>query len=477
MSGARWPHAVVVGGGVAGLLAARALANHFDRVTLFERDEYPGALAHRRGVPQGRHVHGVLAQGLVVLDELLPGLTDEMTAGGAIPFDWGRDLQWYYFGGYKPRRETGTRVLLFTRPYLETHLVRRLAALDNVELRVGMAVEGLLTSADRSTITGIQVRPVADRPEDVAAGALEDAAADGLEDVAADLVVDASGRGSRSPRWLTALGYPAPATTEIGIGVRYVSRFYRRGPNDLPGTTVVYVVPKPPEEKRGGAALQVEGDRWLVTLWGYFAADHPPTDDAGFLEFARSLPAPDVHQLISRLEPLTEPVAYSIPVSVRHHYASMRRFPENYLLVGDAVSAFNPVFAQGMTVAALEVQKLDRSLAEARRRGSLTGVGRAFMRREARVIELPWRMAGHEDFRYPQTTGRRTFGTGLANRYSARMQKVSEQDFTVYRAFLQAMHMTRSPFVMFKPSVMLRVLRGPRRASRPDRAAAAPRST
>jgi 2-polyprenyl-6-methoxyphenol hydroxylase-like FAD-dependent oxidoreductase len=462
MSGrSRWPHAVVVGGGVAGLLAARALANHFDRVTLFERDEYPGPLAHRRGVPQGRHVHGVLAQGLVVLDELLPGLTDEMTAGGAIPFDWGRDLQWYYFGGYKPRRETGTRVLLFTRPYLETHLVRRLQGLGNVELRVGVAVEGLLTSADRSTVTGIQVRPVGGE----------------LEDIAADLVVDASGRGSRSPRWLAALGYPAPATTEIGIDVRYVSRFYRRGPNDLPGTTVVYVVPKPPEEKRGGAALQVEGDRWLVTLWGYFAADHPPTDDAGFLDFARSLPAPDVHQLISRLEPLTESVAYSIPVSVRHHYASMKRFPENYVLVGDAVSAFNPVFAQGMTVAALEVQKFDRTLADARRRGDLKGVGRAFMRRQARLIELPWRMAGHEDFRYPQTKGRRTFGTSLANRYSARMQKVSEHDFAVYRAFLQAMHMTRSPFVMFKPSVVLRVLRGPRRVTRPDRAAAAPTST
>lgn len=451
-----WRRAIVIGGGVAGLLAARALADHFDHVTLFERDAYPGPLSSRRGVPQGRHVHGLLARGLVALDHFFPGLTDEMVKEGAVPIDWGRDLQWYYFGGYKPRAETGTRVVLFSRPFLESHLLRRLGQLKNVELRDGTAVERLLTSEDRRRVTGVAVR----------------AAAGGeTEEITADLVVDASGRGSRAPRWLSEFGYPAPTSTQIRIDVSYVSRLYRRRPDDLPGTSVVYVVPQPPHEMRGGAILPVEGDRWLVTLWGYFTPNHPPTEDPAFLEFARSLPAPDVHDLLSRIEPLTDPVEFRIPQSARHNYASMKRFPERYILVGDAVSAFNPVFAQGMTVASLEAERLGTALARARRRGSLDGFVRSFMKAEARIIELPWRMASHEDFRYPETVGRRTMGTDLANRYTARMHKVSEQDLTVYRTFLEAMHMTRSPFVMFAPSMLFRVLRGPRRRRLATRAA------
>lgn len=442
-----WRQAVVIGGGVAGLLAARALADHFEAVTLFERDAYPDANGSRRGVPQGRHVHAILARGLVALDRFFPGLTDEMIKGGAIPFDGGRDLQWYYFGGYRPRVETGTRVVLFTRPFLEANLLRRLRQVQNVKVRDGMAVERLLASDGGRRVSGVVVRP---------------AEGGQAEEIAADLVVDAAGRGSRAARWLADLGYPEPASTQIRIDLSYVSRFYRRRPDDLPGATAVYVVPKPPHEKRGGAALPVEGDRWIVSLYGYFAQDHPPTDEAGFLEFARSLPAPDVHDLIARLEPLTAPVAYQIPKSERRDYASMKRFPERFVLVGDTVSAFNPVFAQGMTVASLEAERLGSALAHARHRASLDGFARSFMKAESRVIELPWRLAGHEDFRYPETRGRSTFGTRIANRYTARMHKVAEQDLTVYRTFIQAMHMTRSPFILFAPAILLRVLRGPR---------------
>lgn len=440
-------HAIVVGGGVAGLLAARALADDFDQVTVVERDEYPAGPESRKGVPQGRHVHGILAQGLIVLEELFPGLIAEMTADGAIPIDWGRDLRWYYFGGYKPRAVTGTRVLLFTRPFLERHLIRRLRALDNVQIRTGTSVSELLATPERERIAGVRLR--------------RGGVSAPTEDLAGDLVVDASGRGSRSPKWLGALGYDPPKANEIQIDVRYTSRFYRRRSDDLVDAKVLYVVPMPPHEKRGGAALPVDGDRWLVTLWGYFG-EHPPTDEDGFLEFARSLPAGDIHELIARLEPLSPPVSYGIPVSIRNRYDKMARVPDRYLVVGDAVCAFNPVFAQGMTVASLEARSLANALREARARGSLDGLGRRFLRRESRTIELPWRMASYEDFRYPETRGHRPIGTGIANWYVARMQRVSQHDVTVYRAFLQAMHMTRSPVVMFLPSVLLRVMRGRR---------------
>jgi 2-polyprenyl-6-methoxyphenol hydroxylase-like FAD-dependent oxidoreductase len=445
--------AVVIGGGVAGLLAARALADHFRRVTLLERDAYPTGPESRKGVPQGQHVHGLLAQGLVVLDELFPGLAAEMTADGAVPIDWGRDLRWYYFGGYKPRATTGTEVLLFTRPFLERHLVRRLSGLGNVELVTRASVSQLLTGQDRRRITGVRLAsaPPGDLPQDIEA----------------DLVVDASGRGSHSPKWLSDAGYTVPTTTQIGIDVRYTSRFYRRRSDDLPGAKVLYVVPMPPGERRGGAALPVDGDRWLVTLWGYFG-DHPPTDDAGFVEFAKGLPASDIHDLVTRLEPISAPVAYGIPVSVRRHYDRMAELPERYLLVGDAVCAFNPVFAQGMTVAALEARFLDRSLRGLSSPAGLDGLGKRFLRGVSRMIELPWRMASHEDFRYPETRGRRTFGTGLANWYVARMQRASQQDLTVYRTFLQAMHMTRSPIVMFLPAILFRVLRPRRVMSAPE---------
>src|SRR5262249_52951765 len=155
----------------------------------------------------------------------------------------------------------------------------------------------------------------------------------------------------------------------------------------------------------GGAALPVDGNRWLVTLWGYFG-DHPPTDEAGFLEFARSLPVTDVFDLVSRLEPVSAPVSYRIPVSVRRHYDRMADLPDRYLLVGDAVCAFNPVFAQGMTVATLEARYLDRLLRGVAAPAGLDRLGKRFLRGVSRMIELPWRMASHEDFRYPETRGR-----------------------------------------------------------------------
>ena len=447
-------HAVVIGGGIAGLIVTHVLAGYFERVTLFERDAYPGELESRKGVPQGRHVHGVLAQGLVVLERMFPGLIEDMIAGGAVPIDWGRDLSWYYFGGYKPRLVTGTEVLLFTRPFLESHLRRRLAGRATVAVRERAEVSGLIATPDHARIVGVTVRPARSG----------DSQEEAEEEVKAQLVVDASGRGSRSPRWLAALGFPPPRETEIGIDVRYVSRFYRRGPDDLPGTKVLYVVPEPPHEKRGGAALPVEGDRWLVTLIGYHG-EHPPADEEGFLEFARSLPAPDIHELITRLDPVSSPTAYGVPVSVRHRYDTMSRYPVGYIVVGDAVCAFNPIFAQGMTVAALEAQDLGKALDDARRRGGLDGMERRFMRREARTIFLPWRMASHEDFRFPETRGRKPLGTRMANWYVARMQRVSRQDVRVYITFLQVMHMLRSPVAMFRPDVVLRVLRGSSRSA------------
>lgn len=433
-------HALVIGGSLAGLLAARVLSDHFDRVTIVERDAVADRPEPRKGQPQTRQFHGLLAAGLDLLTDFFPRLDDDLVEGGAMVRDMGEAMRWYHFGGYRKQFEAGLRGMLVSRPFLEWHIRRRVLALPNVTLRDGHAVGGLEVSAEGQRVTGVAVADRADEDESAT--------------IPAALIVDASGRGSRAPAWLEHLGYAPPPEEEVTVKVGYATRYYRR-PEGEGADEMVMTAPTPPDEKRMAVLSPIEGDRWIVMAGGW-AGDYPPGDEPGFLAFLESLPVTDIHEIVSRAEPLSEIIVHRFPANRRRRYDKLRRFPEGFLVLGDAVASFNPVYGQGMTSAAMQARALDEVL-----QGGTTpkNLWRRYFRQAGRVVERSWQLAVGEDFRYPETEGRKPPLTDLLNAYVGRVHRATHSDTVVYGQFLQVMNMLAPPTTLMHPRIVLRVLR------------------
>ena len=444
-----------MGGSIAGLLAARVLSEHFDSVTVLERDSVPNGDEARKGVPQGQQPHALLARGHEVLRQLFPDITDALRASGAVFVNIGTETRWYAAGGYRTRDPQGLTVPFMTRPLLERLVRERVAARPNVELCSGWDVRGLVTTEDRHRIVGVRVRQAGMETE---------------ETLTADLVIDATGRGSRTPAWLEELGYPRPQEDSIRVNIGYTTLLYPRKPGDLGGAKAVYVTPDAPREKRVAAIFPIEGDRWIVSLGGW-VGDHAPSDVAGFQEFARTLPVPDVAQLIASRQPLSDFRIFKFPHNLRRRYEKLTRFPERYLVLGDALCSFNPIYGQGMTSSALTALALDECLREYGLTSDLTGLARPFFQKAARRVEVPWRMAAGSDFAFPGVEGARAPGTDLLNVYLHRLQKATHTDPVVYNSFTRVIHMLDDPKTLLAPGMILRVLRasfGKRTASHPS---------
>jgi 2-polyprenyl-6-methoxyphenol hydroxylase-like FAD-dependent oxidoreductase len=427
------------------LLAARALADHYSKVTVLERDTFPAVGEHRRGVPQGRHSHGLLASGSKVIERWFPGISEDMVAAGALSGDIAADSRWFNENACLARFKSGLEGLLMTRPFLEGQLRQRLLALPNVQARENFHVEGLIASNGR--VTGVK------------------GSADAIE---SDLVIDSTGRGSHSAQWLEALGYPKPEEERVEVALAYTTRFFRRQREHLNGDKVV-VVPPTPEGKRGGVMLAQEGDRWTVTLIGHHGQVAPLEVD-GFVEYARTIPAPYIHEVIQHAEPLGEATSARFPHSLRRRYEKLDRFPEGYLVFGDAISSFNPIYGQGMSVAALESIELAASLAE----GS-DGLARRFFQRAAKVVDMPWAISVGNDLRLPETVGPRNAGVNFINWYMSKLHRAAHTDPVTALAFFQVANLLAPPPSILKPNVAWRVLVGNMKA-RPkpvQRAAAA----
>ena len=425
-------HAIVIGGSMAGLLAARVLADHYERVTLVERDALAASRDNRRGVPQGRHTHGLLAGGRRVLDILFPGISEELVAAGALSGDIIGDGRWFMEGACHARFPSGLDGLLMSRPFLEGTVRERVRQLPRVQFRDNCEIDGLVTSPDKSRVVGVQI---------------------GGETLTADLVVDTAGRGSHSPQWLESMGYPKPEEERVEIALGYTTRFFRRHPADLNGDVAI-IIPPTPLGKCGGVMIAQEGGRWTVTLTSHFGPT-APGELEGFIEFARRLPAPYVHEVVRRAEPMGEATTSRFPASVRRHYEKLERFPEGYLVMGDAMSSFNPIYGQGMTVAALESMELKAVLAEG------TGnLARRFFAQASKVVDIPWSIAVGNDLRMPEATGPRTFGTRVINAYMAKLHKAAHHDPEVALAFHKVGNLLAAPPSVMHPRIALRVLWG-----------------
>ncbi len=329
--------AVVMGGGIAGLLAAFVLAERFAKVTVAERD--PAGTSPRRGVPQGRHVHGLLPGGLRVLEELMPGFTHDMIDRGALTGDILGNVRWHVRGRRLPQADIGVRALSASRGLIETAIRDRVEALPNVTIHDGCAVTGLRLAPDGKGVDGVRL---------------------GDEFTGADLVIDATGRGSRTLRWLGRLGFAPPPADVTKIDLRYVSQPFAAPPEIL-GRDLMVAIGRLPRQRRSGIMQRIETGHVLVTLAG-IRGERPPLDPQGFAEYATSLPAADIADLIRIGRPLRPPAQFHCPAYTRQRFERLTGFPSGLLFTGDSICGLNPMLAEGITVAARMAAILARHL-------------------------------------------------------------------------------------------------------------------
>jgi 2-polyprenyl-6-methoxyphenol hydroxylase-like FAD-dependent oxidoreductase len=429
---------------MAGLCATRALAGRFGEVMLLDRDDLPDAPQPRRRVPQGRHPHLLLKAGASVLEKWFPGLAAELEHAGAVEVDLTADFFWYQSGGVQRRPASSLRAPSMSRPLLEHAIRERVRRLPRVTIHSGSTATDLTVDASGTRVTGVVV--------------------DGAE-IAADLVIDATGRQARTLPWLEGLGYPPPELSVVTVNTTYVSRRFRRAPDDARDWKAAAVIGDP-ESRRLTMALPMEDDQWIVMIGG-LNGEAAPSDEVGMLAYARSFEDPVIADLIRDCVPTSRIVTHHFPTNQRRHVEQLKRFPLGWLPLGDAVCSFDPIYGQGMTSAALQAQALETQLdgATALNRS----FARAYFKAVARVVAAPWSIAVGGDFVYAGTTGKKPFAADLLNRYTDLVVLAGQRDDSVVLRFNEVVSMVRSPESLLAPLFMLRVLRQAGRVRRKRR--------
>lgn len=439
--------AVVLGGSIAGILTAKVLAERFRAVRVVDRDSFPAPGNGRRGVPQDRHIHALQTRGKRAIEQVFPGVTEELVGKGAHLGDWGRDATMCMSGHRLARVDAELDLLSCTRPLLEGVLRARLSDVDNVDIEEGCGAHALVTDDRGRRVTGVRV--------------LRDRDGSAEEKIDADLVVDATGRGSRLPRWLESIDYPTPEEETTDLEVAYTSVRIPRAPEDERLAVIVSGVA--PDVPRGGGAIAVEGDSWILTLGGVHG-EQAPTDPGGFVDYAATLPVSDLYDLVRDRELLSEPKLMRYPTSRRRHYEELDRLPEGLVVTGDALCSFNPVYGQGMSVAAAEALALDRCLDD-----GVRGIGLRFLQEAMPVVDDAWSMAASGDIQYfPDRAAARPLPERLISRYQQRLLAVAAHDPMVSEAFREVMAMVARPPSLLRPGIVARVVAGARWSGEKD---------
>ncbi|MDT3399935.1 FAD-binding monooxygenase [Streptomyces sp. B1866] len=434
MGDQRRGRAVVLGGSMAGLLAARVLAESYAEVTLVDRDVLTGVAGPRRGVPQGRHVHRFLSRGQEVVEGLFPGFTADLVAAGAVTGDASAGNRLVVDGRQIRQGHAGRLSVSVSRPTLERVVRERVRALPRVRFLERHDILGLRTTVDRARVTGVTVAS-RDRT-DGAERALD-----------ADLVVDTTGRGSRTPAWLEQLGYGRVEEEAVKIGLGYATRHFRLPADPFPGLYALDVVYSP-AHPRGGICAKIDGGRTVVTTYGILG-DAPPTDPDGFLDFLKSLSTPGIYEALRGAEPLDNLVGYRFPANLRRRYERLAAFPAGLLVLGDAVCSFNPTYAQGITVAALGALTLRRHTAS----GRTPEAGRYFRDLARDAVDTAWSLAVGNDLGFPGVEGERTEQTRAQAAYMARVLDAATRDADIALVWGRVLGLVDPPEALMSPEV------------------------
>jgi len=431
--------AVVIGGGLAGSLAAWALHDHAESTVVVERDHYPGTAEPRAGVPQAHHAHLLLEAGHRALEALMPGIRAQLVHAGATPVAMSRELRWLTAAGWMADHDTDLQFLSATRPLLDDTVLRYVQQAPSVQFLTGAEVVGLLGSS--RAVTGVRVR--------------ERGCGGGTIDIPAELVVDASGRRSSAPEWLLALGCRRVREDRVDAGIAYTSRLYRRPPGDL-GFLALYLQTHP-EHPRTGSLLPVEGGRWIVSLGGMRGAE-PRRGESGFAEALTQMRDPLLRETLDGAEPASAVRGFRPGPSVRRHYEH-HTTPDGFLAVGDAVAAFNPVYGQGCSMAAMGALHLRTAV---RNHGNIGHTAaRAARRSIAAANRTAWWLASSEDGRFAATSGGSGFATAtrLQHRALDLVLHRATTDPAVTKALHRVLSMVAPPTTLLRPVVLQSVLR------------------
>lgn len=433
-------HAVVLGASMAGLLTSRVLADSYERVTLVERDTLPPPGRTRKGVPQARHAHLLLPKGGQVIDELFPGFLEALVDEGVPVSDEPTQFD-LTFGGHRMaqnRDAWAEPTYQVSRALLEGRLLERLRTHPGVEVREGCDVTGLIAASGGGRVTGARIQR---RSEEA------DVDSDVLE---ADLVVAATGRSGQAGRWLEDLGYPRPVEEQLKIDLMYVSCLLRMSRDALAPVRSLISGPTP-EHPTGLALVRQENCTWMLTASGY-AGHHPPTEWPPLLAFMRTHANEAVAAAVEGAEKLTPLETYRYPTNLRRRYDRMRRFPDGYLVVGDALCSFNPIYGQGMSVASLEALALRDCLG-----AGTDGLARRFFQAAAKPTGVAWQLATGGDLALPTVEGPRPLPMRVLNRYVDRVQAAAEHDPAVATTFLRVTALLDPPARLLAPATLARV--------------------
>lgn len=432
--------AIVIGGSIAGLVAAKILSDYFQEVTIVEGDRFSTDPEFRRGVPQSNHPHMLLSKGLEVLESFFPGLSQELFDNNSQSVNVTRDFAFLLCeNNWTPRFCSDMVSIGCSRNLLELIIRNRVKQLERVKILEQHRVIKLLSDRDKSVITGVQIK---NREGSI------------LE-LKANLVVDASGRNSQTPQWLESLGYQKPKTIEVDCNIAYATRVYRRPESFQEDWKGIFIRTEAPHRKKGGAIFPIENNCWMVTVSGR-EGDFPSTKETEFIDFARSLSTPAIYNAIQEAEPLSPIYGYKGLINSFKQYHLMEKFPENFIVLGDAVCTFNPVNGQGMTVAALEVLALAQGLSQ--QKDNLAGFSRKFQAELATIVKTPWTMATDQDLPWDKDR-KATLIEKLKLRYFSLIQKAACRDREVWYTFAKVMNLSLPPTAFFSLKIISKVFR------------------
>jgi 2-polyprenyl-6-methoxyphenol hydroxylase-like FAD-dependent oxidoreductase len=433
--------AVVIGAGMGGLSAAKALADYFEQVTIVDRDDLPEKPEPRRGTPQARHAHALLTGGCKALAELFPSFEEDIERAGAIRTRTGLDIRWER-PGYDPfpQRDLVHDNFCASRPLIEFTVRHALEQVPNVKLRSRCRATELIASPDGNRVTAV-------RCENEEGG---------IETLPADVIVDASGRAALTLSLLESIGAATPETSEIGVDDAYSTAIFEI-PQDAPsGWKGLMHLPDPPHTNRFGLILPMESNRWIVSVGGNHT-DTSPENIEEFLAFARTLRTATIYNAIRNAKQVREIVRFRFPSSIRRHFERLEFWPRGLIPIGDSICRFNPAFGQGMTVAAQEARMLGHLLgSRSELADPLDGLALAYFAEVQELLEAPWSTA-ESDFAYPKTRGNRPPDLDQRFRFGAALTRLAAEDPAVHALVVEVTSLVRPQSALRDPELRSRV--------------------